>query len=49
VVETIDQARGGADMDMIIAIAICGVVLGGIGLQAVVSIVEALAKRQPTA
>jgi hypothetical protein len=36
-------------MDVLIAMVIGAVVLGGIGLQAVVMIVEALAKRQPTA
>ena len=34
-------------MDLVIAMVIGAVVLGGVGLQAVVSIVEALAKRQP--
>lgn len=34
-------------MDLLIAMVIGAVVLGGVGLQAVVSIVEALAKRQP--
>ena len=32
-------------MDMVIAIAICATVAGGLALQAVVSIAEALAKR----
>jgi len=35
-------------MDLVIAMVIGAVVLGGIGLQAVVTIVETLAKRQPT-
>jgi len=34
-------------MDLVIAMVIGAVVLGGIGLQAVVTIVETLAKRQP--
>lgn len=36
-------------MDLVIAMVIGAVVLGGVGLQAVVTIVETLAKRQPTA
>ena len=36
-------------MDLVIAMVIGAVVLGGIGLQAVVTIVETLAKRQPIA
>ena len=36
-------------MDLVIAMVIGAVVLGGVGLQAVVSIVETLAKRQPMA
>jgi hypothetical protein len=35
-------------MDLVIAMVIGAVVLGAIGLQAVVTIVETLAKRQPT-
>ena len=34
-------------MDILIAMVIGAVVLGGIGLQALVMIVETLAKRQP--
>jgi hypothetical protein len=34
-------------MDLLIAMVIGAVILGGIGLQAVVMIVETLAKRQP--
>lgn len=34
-------------MDLVIAMVIGAVVLGGIGLQAVVTIVETLAKRHP--
>lgn len=36
-------------MGLIIAMVIGAVILGGLGLQAVVMIVETLAKRQPTA
>jgi len=36
-------------MDLLLTIVIGAVVMGGLALQAVVSIVEALAKRQPTA
>lgn len=36
-------------MDLLIVLVIGAVVLGGVGLQAVVSIVEALSKRQPVA
>jgi hypothetical protein len=36
-------------MEMLIAIVIGAVVLGALGLQAVVMIVESLARRQPTA
>jgi hypothetical protein len=36
-------------MESLLTIVIGAVVLGGLGLQAVVSIVEALAKRQPVA
>lgn len=36
-------------MDLVIAMVIGAVVLGGVGLQAVVTIVETLAKRQPVA
>jgi hypothetical protein len=35
-------------MDLVIALVIGAVVLGAMALQAVVSVVEALAKRQPT-
>ena len=34
-------------MDLVIAMVIGAVVLGGVGLQAVITIVETLAKRQP--
>lgn len=36
-------------MELVIAMVIGAVILGGLGLQAVVMIVEALAKRQPVA